>query len=179
MEPQTYRNALYLLLSFPLGIVYFVTLIAGFSVGAGTAILFVGLVLFVVTLQVARMYGRLERQLAIALLGATFEPSQLSPLKWRAMLTDRRTWTTLLYLMLRFPLGIASFVAVVLLMASIPVMTAPMLYTFVPISVDGSLLTTSEDALLVSLAGCVSFLVLTHVVNGLAALSRRLATALL
>ena len=36
LERQTYRHALYLLISFPLGIVYFVTLIAGLSAGVGT-----------------------------------------------------------------------------------------------------------------------------------------------
>jgi hypothetical protein len=179
LERQTYRHALYLLISFPLGIAYFVTLIAGLSAGVGTAVVLVGLVLLVLTLQMARMYGRLERQLAKALIGATFDPSQHSAQNWRAMLTDRRTWTTLLYLMLRFPIGIASFVAVILFAASILVMAAPMLYAFVPVSIDGSLITTSQDALLVSLAGCVSFLVCAHVVNGFAALSRRLAMALL
>jgi hypothetical protein len=179
LERQTYRHALYLLLSFPLGIVYFVTLAVGFSVGLGTAIVLAGLVILVVMMQVARMYGRLERQLAKAFLDATFEPPQLSPLKWRAAITDRRTWTTLLYLILRFPIGIVSFVAVILLAASIPLMATPMLYAFLPLSVDGSPISTSGDAMLISLLGSVFFLTLVHVVNGLAAMCRRLATALL
>ena len=84
-----------------------------------------------------------------------------------------------LYLLLRFPLGIASFIAVALLTASIPIMAAPMLYSFMTISVDGAPITSSQDALLLSLFGCVLFLILVHIVNGVAALSRRLATALL
>ena len=34
-RPQTYVNAFYLLLSFPLGIAYFVFLVTGLSVGFG------------------------------------------------------------------------------------------------------------------------------------------------
>ncbi len=179
LERQTYRNALYLLLSFPLGLAYFITMVVGLSVGIGTAIIVVGLGVLAGTLWLARMFGRIERQLTTALLGATFDTTRISPLKWRAALTDQRTWTTLLFLFLRFPIGVASLVAVVLFAVSIPIMAAPMLYSFVPISVDGSLISTSEDALLVSLIGCVLFLILVHVVNGLGALSRRLATALL
>jgi hypothetical protein len=45
--------------------------------------------------------------------------------------------------------------------------------------VDGSLVGNSQQALLVSLFGCVLFLLLVHAINALAAVSRRLAVALL
>ena len=41
-RPQTYVNVFYLLLSFPLGIAYFVFLVTGLSVGFGLVVIWVG-----------------------------------------------------------------------------------------------------------------------------------------
>lgn len=179
VRPQTYRNLLYLLISFPLGIFYFVTMITGVSVGVGTAVIVVGFLVLALTLALARLFGGLEREITKALLGATFEGRPPLPRGVRAKLTDRRSWSTLVYLILRFPLGIASFIASVMFLVSIPVMAAPLLYTMLPFSIDGTVITTSEEALLVSVFGCVFFLAWAHVINGLAAISRRMAMALL
>ena len=178
VQARSYRNLLYLALSFPLGILYFVILITGLSVGAGLAILFVGFLIIGATLWLARVFGRGERELTKALLGATFEPSPPVGRGWRAMLMDSRSWTTIVFLMLRFPLGVLSFVVVLLFTISIPIMAAPLLYTMFPVTFVGPV-ETSEEALLVSLFGCVLFLLSVHAVNGLAALSRRLAMALI
>ncbi len=179
LRPQTYRHLLYLLLSFPLGIVYFVTMLTGLSIGIGTAVIVVGFLVLAITLGLARVFGRLEREMSKALLGATFEPRPPRPRGFRATLTDGRAWSTLVYLMVRFPLGIVSFIACVLFLVSIPLMAAPLLYTIFPYPIDSTVITTSEEALLVSLFGFVFFLIWAHVINVLASLSRRLATALL
>ena len=42
IDPQSYVNILYLLLSFPLGIAYFVFLVTGISLGFGLLIIWVG-----------------------------------------------------------------------------------------------------------------------------------------
>jgi hypothetical protein len=167
------------MLSFPLGLLYFVTLIVGLSLGAGLAVLIVGFGVLVLTLGVARLFGRLERELSKALLGATFAPRAPRPPGLRAMLQDRRAWTTVLYLLLRFPLGVAGLVTGVLLLSSIPLMAAPALYTMLSYSIDGSPINSSQEALLVSLFGCVLFLLCAHAANAIGAISRRLAMALL
>ena len=41
-EPQSYLNILFLFLGLPLGITYFVFLVAGFSVGVGLVVIWVG-----------------------------------------------------------------------------------------------------------------------------------------
>jgi len=179
LRPQTYRHFLYLLVSFPLGIVYFVTMITGLAIGVGTAVIVVGFLILAITLFVASMFGGLEREMSKALLGATFEPRPPRARGLRAMLTDRRAWSTLVYLMVRFPLGVVSFVSCVLFLVSIPLMAAPLLYTIFPFTVDTTVITTSEEALLVSLFGFVFFLAWAHAINGLASISRRLAMALL
>jgi hypothetical protein len=177
VEPQTYRNLLFALISFPLAIIYFATIITGLSLGVGTAIVFVGFIVLAVTLSIARLFGRLERELAKAMLGAMFEPPPPNPRGLKASLLDGRSWKTVLYLMLRFPLGVISFVFSMLIIAPIAMMAAPVWYTIFPYVVNR--VENSQEALLVSLFGCLLFLLLVHAINGLAAISRRLALALL
>jgi hypothetical protein len=179
LQPRTYRNLLYLAISMPLGIVYFVSMITGLSLALGTAIILVGFFVLAITLVMARLFGRLERELTKSLLGATFEPHPARAMKWRAQLTDRYNWTTIVFLIVRFPIGVAGFVISVLFAISIPVMAAPLLYTVVPFTVGTTLIDNSQEALLVSIIGFVLFLLCAHAVNGLAAVSRRLAMALL
>jgi len=179
VHAQTYRHLLYALLSFPLGILYFVSMITGLSIGIGTAIIVIGFVILALTLGVARLFARLERELAKAMLGATFEQRPPYPRHWRALLRDRRSWTAVVYLILRFPVSVAGFVASVLMLAAVPVMAAPLVYTVLPFQLGGERVVTSEEALLVSLFGSILFLAAAHAVNGIAAVSRRLAVALL
>ena len=73
----------------------------------------------------------------------------------------------------------AGFVASVLMLAAVPVMAAPLVYTVLPFQLGGERVVTSEEALLVSLFGSILFLAAAHAVNGIAAVSRRLSVALL
>ena len=170
LERRTYWHLLHAALSFPLGLLYFITLIVGLSLGAGLAVLIVGFGILAVTLSIAGLFGRLERELSKALLGATFEPREPRPPGWRGMLRDRRAWTTVVYLLLRFPLGVAGLVIGVLFVISIPLMAAPGLYTMLPYSIDGSPINSSQEALLVSLFGCVLFLLCAHAGNAIGAI---------
>ena len=43
VEAQTWRNVLYLMVSFPLGLVYFVFTVTGICVGTGLALIAVGI----------------------------------------------------------------------------------------------------------------------------------------
>ncbi len=179
VQAQTYRNLLFSLISFPLGILYFVTMIAGLSISLGLAVIFVGFVVLAVTLSIARLFGRLEREIAKAMLGMTFEAAPPRPRGFRAALTDGRSWRAVLYLFLRFPLSIVSFITSLLMIAPVAMMAAPLLYTMFPYRIDGSMVGSSQEALLISLFGCLLFLMLVHAINGLAALSRHIAAALL
>ena len=68
-EPQTYKNLLYLGLAFPLGMVYYVVLMAGFALGIGLSVLVVGLGILLGTVIGLRYIASVERRLANALLG--------------------------------------------------------------------------------------------------------------
>jgi Putative sensor len=180
VQARTYRNLVYLLVSFPFGIATFVAMITGLSLGVGTAIIFVGFLILALTLALGRVFGLVERRLVESLLGAGFEPRvAVVPGPLPARLTDQRSWLTAMYFLVRFPLAVMGFVASILFLSSILVMAAPLLYTVMPITVGFERVTSSEEALLVSLFGCVLFLLCVHGINGLAAISRRLALAML
>jgi hypothetical protein len=186
VQARTYRNLLYLLISFPFGLASFVMIITGLSVGVGTAIIIIGFVILALTLALGRMFGWMERRLVESLLGGHFEPRAVpappdpSPARrLPALLTDQRAWVSALYFVLRFPLAMVGFAASMVFLSSMVAIAAPLLYTVVPIMVVSERVNNSEEALLVSLIGCVLFLISAHAVNGLAAISRRLAIALL
>jgi hypothetical protein len=181
VQARTYRNLVYALISFPFGLASFVMIITGLSVGVGTAIIIIGFVILALTLALGRLLGAVERRLVESLLGGTFE-ARVAPVsrgRLPAGLTDQRSWLSAMYFVVRFPLAIAGFVASMLFLTSTVAMATPFLYTFVPIMFLSERVNNSEEALLVSLIGCVLFLVAAHLVNGLAAISRRLAMSLL
>ena len=134
IEPRTYLGILYLLLAFPLGVGYFVFLVTGFALGLGLAIIWVGIpILFLMILAV---YGltSLERQLAIHLLDESVPPlREVAPeetaWQWlKGVLSTPATWKGLVFLLLKFPLGVFSFVLTVTLSAvSVALIFAPVI----------------------------------------------------
>lgn len=116
VRTQTYLQLLYLALAFPLGIAYFVALVVGFSLALPLTILLVGIPLFVLTVLLVRVLGALERRLANALLGTDipapgypFQAGSASE-RLRGLVLNSRTWLESCFLLLKFPIGVASFV---------------------------------------------------------------------
>ena len=188
-EPQTYLNLLYLLLAFPLGIVYFVFLTTGFSLAAGLLIVFVGLPIFVGVLAGSLGFAALERELAVRLLGVEI-PRVRYPASeggfWprvRALLTSPRAWVSVVYLFLRFPLGIASFTVVVSLVAgSVGLILTPLFYTqdWWQVSIPGLWeVKTFSQAVATSIIGVLVGVASVYALNGLAWLSGQIARAML
>ncbi|GCE18348.1 sensor domain-containing protein [Dictyobacter kobayashii] len=122
--PNTLGNMLYLLLSFPLGLIYFILMIVGLSVGLGTIVVWIGLPILLLTLLGIRGVAIIERDMAASLLHIPmpYIPSRQPAegkgnlLRWlRASLSDAVTWKSMIYILLKFPLGIISFVLVITL----------------------------------------------------------------
>jgi signal transduction histidine kinase len=121
---QTYRNILYLLAAFPLGLFYFIVLITAFSVGVGTAVLGVGLFLLLMMGGFVWAMATFERRLVGGLLRVAITPPPRLPLDqltwWRqiaAYLRRSMTWKSLAYLLIEFPFGIVSFCLTTTLLA--------------------------------------------------------------
>ena len=131
-EPRSYLNIVYLLLAFPLGTFYFVFLVTGLSLGFGLIITLVGIPILLLVLSGSWVLCRFERQVAITLLDEDIPLSVSRPASgglWsrvKALLKDRVTWTGVLYLFLKFPLGIVTFtIAVTLIAVTVGLLAAP------------------------------------------------------
>jgi uncharacterized membrane protein len=115
-DPRAYTSLFYMLLTLATGIVYFVFVVTGLSMSAGLAVLIVGFPFFLAFVGIARVISLGEGRLLEAVTGERMprrpvHPGPPSGLWSRIldMLKDRRTWTTLAYLLLMLPLGIIYF----------------------------------------------------------------------
>jgi len=140
---QTYLNLLYLLLALPLGIFYYIYLVGQFVAGIPLVFIFIGILILVAVFAAWVAFVAFERQLAIWLLRAdvpSYAPETMdykSSSGWiGGLLTNRVTWTGLLFLFLKFPFGVFSFVVLVTLLAiTIAFLAAPFIYNLIPLEV--------------------------------------------
>jgi hypothetical protein len=136
-KSTTTGNIAFLLLSFPLGLLYFLVTIIGFVVGMSTLILWIGLPILFATLVLVRSMATIERRMATHLLHVSFPYQQLShdmPQKgfwgrFGSILRDPLTWTSTFYMILKLPVGIISFtLALVLPIVSLAITLLPLVY---------------------------------------------------
>jgi hypothetical protein len=179
-ERQTYRNLAYLALAFPLGLVEFLFLAVGLTLGLGLLITWIGLAVLLATLGGAFVLARLESVLAERLLGAKLasapreEPSSGSIFaRLVAHLSCRATWTSLAYLAAKLPLGIVTFVvAVTPLAVAGGLAAAPLAYLFGAVD-------TLAEAVVAGVAGIAALPLVLHLLNGIAGLWARFSRAML
>ena len=184
---STYSGLLYLLLSFPLGIFYFVFIVTGLSLGCGLIITLIGIPILVGVLAACLYLVAAERGLATGLLGAQITaPSRGDPPlklwgKLKALLANPATWKGLLYLFLKFPLGIVNFVLLVTLLAtSLGLMATPFYYSWADYTfVEPWVIDTVWEALVVAGVGVLLLLASLHVLNGVAWVSAWFARVML
>ncbi|WP_136716259.1 sensor domain-containing protein [Halorientalis salina] len=113
---QTYRNLLYLALSFPLGMAYYLFVTLGISIGIGFSFVLVGVPLLVAVLAVSVGLTWFERRVTVSLLGVDIRPPD-HPFMQRegivdrseALVTDLGVWKGIVFLASKLLLGVASF----------------------------------------------------------------------
>ncbi|WP_116046477.1 sensor domain-containing protein [Amycolatopsis palatopharyngis] len=138
-RPRLGGSMTYLLLNFPLGIFWFVALVALIAVGVSTAIIWIGVPIAAFAVLLWRGGARLERARTAALLH-TLIPMPYRPLpeggqkaRWTARLRDAATWRDLVYLVLLFPLGVIEFVLLITTWSvSLALLTLPIYYRYLP-----------------------------------------------
>jgi uncharacterized membrane protein len=115
-DPRAYTSLFYMLLTLATGVVYFTFVVTGLSLSAGFAVLIIGVPFFLAFIGIARVIALGEGRLLEAMTGERMPRRPVHPGPpaswWRRiadMLTDVRTWTTLLYLLIMLPLGIIYF----------------------------------------------------------------------
>ncbi|MGA3024902.1 MAG: sensor domain-containing protein [Bryobacteraceae bacterium] len=186
LDPQTWRNLLYLLLSFPLGLIYFVTIVVLLSVGAGLIIILVGIPILILTFALIRAFVAGERLLLQKLLDAVVPepaPVRRPPALVERMMSylgDAHTWKGLVYLLVHFVFGVVSFSLVMALIpASVGLLAAPLTYSLVPLNVLMTRIDSFDQAVLCCSAGAILGLLSLHLLNLWAALWKRVGVALL
>lgn len=115
-DARAWTGLFYMLLSLATGIVYFTVVVAGISISAGMAALIIGIPVVILFIGIVRILSLVEGRLVEAMLGERMprrpvHPGQAKPWLQRIgdMFTDPRTWSTMLYLALMLPLGVAYF----------------------------------------------------------------------
>jgi hypothetical protein len=187
LEKRSYLSLLYLWLAFPLGMFYFVLLVTGFALGIPLIIVWVGLVVLFLLMLAVWGLEAVERALAAGLLGAEVAPPFGSELRGtvrqrlRALFTGAELWKGLVFLFLKFPLGLFGWiVSVVFLSLSIGFALAPVAWWLGgQVQIDGWIADGPVITALLSITGVLLFFVTLHLQNGLAWMWRRLAEALL
>jgi hypothetical protein len=173
-------NLIYLLLSLPIGILYFVVLITGFSLGAGLLITLIGIPILMAMIFVTYILGDLDRKMTSLLLGVNIAKPEARPSNSDsarsilvAQLKSLQFWKELGYLLLKMPLGVISFtVAIVLVTLSLGLIAAPFIFTYVPDAQlqlwNGFEINTMQRAIVTSVAGLIIGGVSVILVNGYA-----------
>ncbi len=173
-----FSNLIYLLLSLPIGILYFVILVTGFSLGAGLAITLIGIPILMAMIFVTYILGDLDRKMTSLMLGVSIAKPEARPSNndsarsiLVAQLKSLQFWKELGYLLLKMPLGVISFtIAVVLVTLSLAFIAAPFIITYVPNAQmqlwNGFEINTMQRAIVTSVAGLIIGGVSVVLING-------------
>lgn len=154
-NPQAYKNLAYLLLTFPTGLLYFVLLIIGSALGFGLSVIGVGLLILWGTFVLGQFGARLERNLANNLLGANIAAPETSITSLSA-LGEGHSWRAILFLFLKFPLGILSFTLTMIVISTIlGIIATPFTYSTGSIIFGFREIDTLWEALIASAFGII------------------------
>jgi hypothetical protein len=115
-DPLAYSSLFYMLLSLATGIFYFTWAVTGLSLSLGLCVLIIGIPFAVLFISTVRALALVEGRLIESMLGVRMPRRPLyadrgKPFgaRVKAMFVDPRTWSTLLYMLLKLPLGIIYF----------------------------------------------------------------------
>jgi uncharacterized membrane protein len=133
-DPSAWGALFYMLLSLATGIVYFTVVVTGLSVSLGLMILIIGVPIALLFLGAVRAISLAEGRIVEGLLGQRMPRRPRNVViadgtfwgRLKSWFSDYRTWTTMLYMALMLPLGIAYFTVVVTALAlSLATFAAP------------------------------------------------------
>ena len=134
-DSRAWTALFYMLLALVTGIFYFTVAVTGLAMSAGLSILIIGIPFFLLFIGLTRVLSLVEGRIVEGLLGVRMPRRPLRSThgiglfgRIKEMLLDRRTWTTLLYMLLMLPLGIVYFtVAVTGLAAAVGGILSPIM----------------------------------------------------
>lgn len=120
-DPGAWGALFYMLLSLATGILYFTVVVTGLSLSLGLLVLIIGLPVALLFVGAVRAISLAEGRIVEGLLGQRMprRPRFVGGSQgtfWERLkgwLSDYRTWTTMLYMLLMLPLGVIYFTVVV------------------------------------------------------------------
>jgi uncharacterized membrane protein len=135
IEPRAWGALLYLLFALVTGIIYFTWTVTGISLSLGLLVLIIGIPIAGIFILSTRGLALLEGRMVEALLGIRMPHRPLFSKKdhglwgkFKALLIDRYTWFSMVYMLLQLPLGIAYFtVFITLISISLGLFVTPIL----------------------------------------------------
>jgi Putative sensor len=175
-----FPNLVYLLLALPLGVLYFVILVTGYTLGAGLIITLVGVPILVTMIFVTYLLGDLDRAMTSKLLGVRIAKPEAKPSQddsarsiLVAQLKSMQFWKEFGYLLLKMPLGVVAFtVTITFVSVSLVLIAAPFIVTFVPGAAmtlwHGQQIDTMQEAVVTSVVGLGLGLITVLLINGFA-----------
>lgn len=123
-DPVTWGAMFYLMISLATGIFYFTWVVTGLSLSGGLLVLIIGVPFLGLFILSVRGIGLVEGRIVEALLGVRMprrQPFSRRNISWweryKAILTDRQTWFTIVYMIIMLPLGIIYFSVFITLIA--------------------------------------------------------------
>jgi hypothetical protein len=175
--PRTYLNIVYLLIGFPIGLAYFVFYVTAGAVGMGLSILGIGLVILFLLVLAAWGLAHVERGMANALLGAEVPrpaPTAVEEGGWtwvKSVFGNAVTWKGLVFQLLKFPLGLASWIVAVVVISVVGgFVLAPIVVAYGgTIQIDPWWVAdTQREAWIATAVGLAAIVPALHLLNGLA-----------
>ena len=133
-DPSAWGALFYMILSLATGIIYFTVVVTGLSLSLSMMILIIGVPIALLFLGAVRAISLAEGRIVEGLLGQRMPRRPRNVVvadgtfwgRLKSWFSDYRTWTTMLYMALMLPLGIAYFTVVVTALAlSLATFAAP------------------------------------------------------
>lgn len=195
-DPKAYGALMYMLLSLVTGVFYFTVVATGVALSLGLAILIIGVPFAVMFIGICRVLGHVEGRIIEGLLSVRM-PRRLPPAtpsderlltQIKEALTDVRTWSTMFYLALMLPLGIAYFTIAVTGIAVSLGLTLGSIWGLITGHSDvhiseipwlEHLFNTAPGLVLAAVVGVLLFFVMLHIARGIGWLHGRIAELLL
>lgn len=195
-DPRSYGALLYMLMALFTGIFYFVWSVIGIAITAGMSVLIFGIPFALLFIASVRVIGHIEGRIVEGLLGVRMprrlpSPPHADGSLWERIkdaVTDMRTWTSLLYLLLMLPLGIFYFtlaitgLALSLGMSGVAVyglITRHLVLVFDPYPPLAIFFNTPPGLVLAALLGALLFFFILHMARALGWIHARIAEGLL
>ena len=143
-DKQPYLSMIYLMISFPLGIFYFIFVVTGFVMGVSLIPIFIGVPLLYVFMISVRYLMKFERKIAALFLGMNINENTTRGekgvgilKKFKNELFDKELWKALIYLTTKFLIGIVIFsLCISLALLSLGLIAAPIAYQIVEYHLD-------------------------------------------